>query len=132
MIAIAVHEQEQVTIQRILSKDLLRSTQQAIEAVLHVGGCRAEKDPHVGKVGHDSGTFQGRKAPTARMTSTRTTCPTPSGRRTTPPLGNWISTGDALSVIGTKAASPDSAFSRAAFSAVIDSGIPLRSRSAQR
>src|SRR4029077_17358102 len=113
-------------------KDLLRSTQQAIEAVGHVGGCRAEVDPHIGKVSHDSGPFHGRNPPTARMTSINTTCPTPSGSRTTPPLGSWISTGDAFSVIGTKAASPDSAFSRAIFSAVIDSGMPLRSRSAQR
>ncbi len=67
---------------------------------------------------------KGGRVPTARMTSSRTTCPTPRGSRTTPPLGSSISTGDALSVIGTNAASPDSAFSQAAFWATIDSGTP--------
>ena len=108
-IATPVQEQEQVPGARVLVKDLLRSTHQAIEAVIHVRRCRAQEDPHVGKVCHDVGAFQGRNVPTARITSTNTAWPTPSGSRTMPPLDNSISTGDALSVIGTNAASPDSA-----------------------
>ena len=47
-----------------------------------------------------------------------------SGGRTISPFDNSISTGEALSVIGTNTAAPDSARSRAAFSATIDSGMP--------
>jgi hypothetical protein len=72
-VAIAIQEQEQVTGRGVLVKDLLRSTHQAIETVIHLRGGRAQEDPHVGKGRHDFGAFQGRSAPTARMTSTRTT-----------------------------------------------------------
>ncbi len=71
-VATPVQEQEQVTAARVLFEDLLRSTHQAIEAVIHIRWCRAQEDPYVGKVRHDFGTFQGRSAPTARMTSTNT------------------------------------------------------------
>jgi hypothetical protein len=40
-VATAIHEQEQVTRRGVLVKDLLRSAHQAIEAVIHLRGCRA-------------------------------------------------------------------------------------------
>ena len=48
------------------------------------------------------------------------------------PFGNSITTGEALSEIGTNTASPDSARSRAAFSVTIELGMPSLSRSTQR
>ncbi len=71
-IATSVEEQKQVSRQGILIEDRFRLAHQMIEAVVHLRGRRAEENPHVGKVRHDFGAFQGRKAPAARMTSTNT------------------------------------------------------------
>ena len=80
-ITITIEEQEQVARQRILIEDLLSLAHQAIEAIAHLRRRHTEEDPDVGKVCHEFGAFQGRSAPTTRMTSTNTAWPIPRGSR---------------------------------------------------
>src|SRR5882757_2294791 len=100
-VTLAIEEQEQVAGQRVLVEGLLGQAHQGIEAELHPDRSEADKDPHIGKVdaGHDLPNL-GRNAPTASMIFASTASPTPTGTRTEPPLGNSISTGDAISVTG--------------------------------
>jgi hypothetical protein len=123
-IAITIEEQEQVARQRALIEDLLSLAHQAIEAITHLRRRHTEEDSDVGKVCHEFGAFQGRSEPTTRMASTNTAWPIPRGSRTTPPFGNWSSTGDALRETGKNIAGFVSACSRATFSATKDSGMP--------
>ena len=51
----------------------------------------------------------GRRAPTASTTFTNTASPTPTGNLTVPPLGNLISTGDAVNETGKNFGSFNSA-----------------------
>jgi hypothetical protein len=131
-IAITIEEQEQVARQRVLIEDLLSLAHQAIEAITHLRRRHAEEDPDIGKVCHEFGDFQGRSVPTTRIASINAAWPIPKGSRTTPPFGNWSSTGDAFRETGKNIAGAISACSRAAFSATKDSGMPSRSWLVQR
>src|SRR6185295_11616820 len=132
-ISLAVEEQEQVARQGILVENRLRKAHQGIEAVAPLDRRHAEKDAHVGKieVGHDLPTL-GRKAPTASMTFTSTASPTPRGSLTEPPLGNWISTGDAVRATGKNFGSANSARVGMRPSSRTVSGMPSRIRCAHR
>jgi hypothetical protein len=123
-IAITIEEEEQMARQRILDENLFRLAHQAVEAIAHLGRRQAEKDAGVSQVVHEFGDLQGRSPPTMRMTSTKAAWPTLKGSRTTPPLGNWSSIGDALRETGKNVAGFDSACCRAASSATRDSGMP--------
>ena len=74
----------------------------------------------------------GRKAPTASMTLTSTASPTPIGNFTEPPLGNSISTGEAVREMGKNFGSANSANVGILPSSLTESGMPLRSRWAHR
>src|ERR1700674_3798395 len=134
-VAVTIDEQKQMPRQRILVEDPFREPHQPVEAELHAGGRRAEKDSQLAKVRHDLGAFQGRSVPAASTTAISAAWPTPSGSRTMPPLGNSISTGDAWSEIGRKVASltsSDSTRRRSASSSSSAAGTPLFSCCCQR
>jgi hypothetical protein len=124
-VSLPIKEQEQMSGQRILVKDLLSQTHQGIKAELHPDRCQAEKNAHICKadIVHDLPSL-GRNVPTASMTFTSTASPTPTGTFTEPPLGNSISTGDAVRVTGKNFGSANSANVGASASSFIDSGIP--------
>jgi hypothetical protein len=131
-VPLAVEEQEQVARQRILIEYRLSKAHQRVDAVAHLDRCGTEEDAHVGKweVDHDEGL--GRMAPTASTTFTNTASPTPTGNLTVPPLGNLISTGDAVNETGKNFGSFISASVGPCPSSRTESGMPSRSRLSQR
>jgi hypothetical protein len=124
-VPLPIKEQEQVAGQRILIKGLLGQAHQHIEAELHPDWRQADKDTYLGKVdvGHDLPNL-GRKVPTASMILTSTASPTPRGTLTEPPLGNSISTGDAVRVTDKNFGSANSAKVGASPSSLTESGMP--------
>jgi hypothetical protein len=132
-VSLAIKEQEQVAGQRVLIKNRLGQAHQGIETELHPDRSEADKDTHIGKVevGHDLPNL-GRNVPTASMIFTSTASPTPTGTRTEHPLGNSISTGDAVTVTGKNFGSANSAKAGASPSSFTDSGIPSSIRRTQR
>jgi hypothetical protein len=132
-VSLAIKEQEQVAGQRVLVKNPLGQAHQGIETELHPDRCEADKDAHIGKVevGHDRPNL-GRNVPTASMIFTSTASPTPTGTLTEPPLGNSISSGDAVRETGRNLASAKSANVGASPSSLTESGMTSRIRRTQR
>jgi hypothetical protein len=132
-VSLAIKEQEQVAGQRVLVKNRLGQAHQGIETELHPDRSEADKDAHIGKVevSHDLPNL-GRNVPTASMIFTSTASPTPTGTRTEPPLGNSISTGDAVRDTGKNFGSAKSANVGASPSSLTESGMPSRIRCTQR
>jgi hypothetical protein len=131
-VPLAVEEQEQVTRQGILVKHRLGQAHQGVEATVHMDRRCTEEDANIGKrkIDHDEGL--GRMAPTASTTFTNTASPTPTGNLTVPPLGNLISTGDAVNETGKNFGSFISASVGPCPSSRTESGMPSRSRLSQR